>query len=273
MLRLITLPFRWVRAARYALIAVGAALSGLGLWMQINGIPPAGEPVVSGLGDLMALVIDGPTTVFGVFSKIGGVMAMLGLFGMTVHDIAPARAVASDEAADQQQQTADPVTASTWQDRLAAKTVPQPAERVVKSTGTALRIGVIGVVICAFLAVLGATLLGGPVGQAPTIAAASTPGQAMIRAHLATDGVVSDASPAAASALAAFAIPNFDPTTIVPWVKVRLAAALAGDQAAMITLGSIFGGIFVLLLGIKIMFALRRDRAAQRTPTRRVSYS
>lgn len=277
MLRFITLPFRWVRATRYLLIAAGALVSGLGLWMQIKGVPSAGEPVVSGLREAMALVMDGPTTVFGVFSKIGGVIALLGLLGMTVHDIAPAKTADPDEPADkptdQPEHVTTPMAASTWQERLAAKSGPQPAERVVKSTGTALRIGIVGLVICAFLAVLGATLLGGPIGQGPAIVASSTPGQAMIRAHLTAGGVVSDTSPAVPSALAALSIPKFDPATIVPWVKVQLAAALAGDQTAMITLGSIFGGVFVALLGIKIMFAMRRDRAAQRTPTRRISYT
>ena len=270
MLRLITLPFRWVRAARYVLIAAGAIVSGLGLWMQIKGVPPAGESVVSGLRGAMALVMDGPTTIFGVFSKIGGVMALLGLLGMTVHDMAPANKASPDEPDDQPQPMTTTPAASTWQERLAAKTGPQPTERAVKSTGVALRIGVIGLVICAFLAVLGATLLGGTTGQG-VAAVATTPGHAMIRAHLATTGAISDTAPAAT--LAAFDIPKFDPATIVPWVKAQLAMALAGDKAAMITLGSIFGGLFVLLLGIKIMFAVRRDKATQRTSTRRVSYS
>ena len=154
MLRLITLPFRWVRAARYVLIAAGAIVSGLGLWMQIKGVPPAGESVVSGLRGAMALVMDGPTTIFGVFSKIGGVMALLGLLGMTVHDMAPANKASPDEPDDQPQPMTTTPAVSTWQERLAAKTGPQPTERAVKSTGVALRIGVIGLVICAFLAVL-----------------------------------------------------------------------------------------------------------------------
>ena len=80
--------------------------------------------------------------------------------------------------------------------------------------------------------------------------------------------MVNDATPVAA----AFTIPKFDPAIIVPWVKAQLAQALAGDQAAMITLGAIFGGIFVLLLGIKVMFATRRAKVQPAT-RRKLSYS
>ena len=274
MLNLVTLPFRWVRATRYALIASGAMISGLGLWLQINGVPPAGEPVISGLRGLMALVMDGPTTVFGVFSKIGGCLALLGLLGMTVHDIVPVKAPWSagpDTLLDPvpAEPALNVAVASTWQERLAAKTGPQPGAAATKSSGSMLRIGLIGLVICAFLAVLGASLLGTAPGQTATTGTAAAPGHAMIRAHLAAAGVVNDATPVAA----AFTIPKFDPAIIVPWVKAQLAQALAGDQAAMITLGAIFGGIFVLLLGIQVMFAVRRAKVTQRTSTRRISYS
>lgn len=279
MLNLITMPFRCVRTARYALIAAGAVISGLGLWMQINGVPPAGEPVVSGLSGLMALVLDGPTTVFGIFSKIGGVLALLGLLGMTVHDMAPAKdaapLTADPDPVEQPQVLASPQTASTWQERLAAKSAPQPRDRAAVSVGSVARIGLIGVVICAFLGVLGAIFLGSA-GQVPTPANAASPaiatnlGHAMIRAHLAVAGVVTDTPPATPAAMS---LPKFDPATILPWVKSQLAQALAGDQSAMITLSSLFGGIFVLLLGIKILVAVRRDKASQRTSTKWVSYS
>lgn len=275
MLRLFTLPFRWVRATRYALIASGALISGLGLWMQINGVPPAGEPVISGLRDLMALVMDGPTTVFGVFSKIGGVMALLGLLGMTVQDIAPAgrRVTRADPAPDIQSalMVSDPA-ASTWQERLAAKTGPQPREPAVKSTRSSLRFAVVGLVICAFLTVLVAALLGAAPGQAPAGADSAGPGHAMIRAHLAAAGAISDEGPV--FGLAEFAVSKFDPAVIVPWVKAQLALALGGDQAAMITLGSLFGGIFVLMLGIKIVFGLRRSKTLGRQVSlRQIGYN
>lgn len=276
MLSHLALPFRFVRAARYGLIASGALISGLGLWMQIKGIPSGGEALVGGLRDLVSLALDGPVTIFGVFSKIGGVLALLGLLGMTVHDIAPAKSAATDDPTpDHKPEVVGTVgpAMSTWQERLAAKAEPQQREQTPKSAVSALRFGLVGLVLCAFLAALAATFLGSSAGQVPVVADASAPGHAMIRAHLAAAGVVSDTAPAAPSALAALSIPKFDPTTIVPWVKVQLTKALAGDQAAMITLGSIFGGIFVLLLGTKIMFAVRRDKATQRTSTRRVSYS
>lgn len=272
MLHLITLPFRWVRATRYALIASGALISGLGLWMQINGVPPAGAQVVTGLSGLMALVMDGPTTVFGVFSKIGGCMALLGLLGMTVHDLAPAKTAfePNPDPEDQPRVAAEPTAASTWQERLAAKSDPAPVTKAPKSGGTVLRMGLIGAVICAFLAVLAATLLGGQAGTAPVIANAGAPGHAMIRAHLTAAGAIGDAAPATIAA--GYTIPKFDPAIILPWIKAQLAQALAGDQTAMITLGALFGGLLVLLLGIKIIFAMRRDKVSQRTPTRRASY-
>ena len=174
---------------------------------------------------------------------------------------------------------------STWQERLAAKSAHQPPEKAAgtpRSVGTMLRVGVIGAVICAFLAVLGATFLGsaGPgsigsgAGSAPQIAANLSPAQAMIQGHLANAGASGATTSAPnASVVGAFAIPKIDPAALVPWVKDQLTRALSGDQVAMITLGSIVGGMFILLLGIKVMFAVRRDRASQRTSTRRISYT
>jgi hypothetical protein len=277
MLNLITMPFRLVRASRFVLIALGALISGFGLWMQIKGVPPGVDPIVAALRSVMTPVLDGQVTVFGLFSKIGGVLALLGLLGMTIHDIAPAAPpnsakpdAAPDLAAPEMRQTP---AETTWQERLAAKTADNPNSRKAqpRAAGSVLRVGVIGLVICAFLAVLGATFLGqsGPNGTQQTVAANLSPAQAMIRSHLAASGVTGPVR----SADTALTIPKFDPSTIVPWVKDQLALALAGDQEAMITLGSIVGGIFVLMLGIKIMFAVRRDKARQQARPRGVSYS
>jgi hypothetical protein len=266
MLHLITMPFRFVRTCRFALIILGALISGIGLWMQIKGVPPGVDPVVSVLRDVMTPMLDGQVTVFGMFSKIGGVLALLGLLGMTIHDIAPAGT--ADAGPDDLPEpaavaVANSAATSTWQERLAAKTEPQLTRHAVtapRSFGSVLRIGAIGAVICAFLAVLGATFLGNSApGSASSAAVADlSPAQAMIQGHLADAGAIS-ATGQPRPVAATFSIPKLDPTAIVPWVKTQLALALTGDQTAMITLGSIIGGIFVLLLGIKIMFAARRD--------------
>ena len=280
MLNLITLPLRFVRKCRFALIILGALIGGFGLWMQINGVPPAVEPVIVTLRSLLMPVLQEQATIFGMFSKIGGVMALLGLLGMTIHDITSPKVappVAKAELALLFIER-EPAT-STWQERLAAKTEPQikllaaPAPRLF---GSKLWTGVIGAVFCAFLGALGATFLGnagaGPAD--PTLALANlSPAQAMIQGHLANAGAADLPSSTVVSAAGSFAIPKLDPAALVPWVKEQLALALTGDQTAMITLGSIVGGIFVLLLGLTLMFALRRDKARQQTSTRRTSYS
>lgn len=293
MLNLISLPFRFLRTCRFGLIALGALISGLGLWMQIKGVPPGLDPIVAVLRGLVGPVLDGPVTIFGIASKIGGVLALAGLLGMTVHDIAPAARLGVVDQPLPEPTEASGTTpmqqSSTWQDRLAAKTAPPPPQRASRTFGSTLRMGVVGLVICAFLAVLGATFLGhaglgkagagntglGDVdaGQTGTAQSAAnlSPAQAMIQGHLARAGFTPVANPAGGQPR--FAIPKLDPAVIVPWVKQQLALALSGDQTAMITLGSIFGGIFALLLGIKISFAVRRDKASQRTSTRRISYS
>ena len=308
MLNLISLPFRFLRTWRFGLIALGALISGLGLWMQIKGVPAGLDPFVAVLRGLVDPVLDGPATIFGIASKIGGVLALAGLLGMTVHDIAPAaRLGVMDQPLPEPTEAAGPTPmqqASTWQDRLAAKTASPTPQRASRSFGSTLRMGVAGLVICGFLAVLGATFLGNvglgnaglgnaglgnaglgnagagntglgdvDAGQTGTAQSAAnlSPAQAMIQGHLARAGFTPAANPAEVQPR--FAIPKLDPAVIVPWVKQQLALALSGDQTAMITLGSIFGGIFVLLLGIKISFAMRRDKASQRTSTRRISYS
>jgi hypothetical protein len=233
---------------------------------------------VAAMRGLMTSMLDGQVTVFGMFSKIGGVLALLGLLGMTIHDIAPAKMEESEALPGTEVPVeASTPAASTWQERLAAKTEPQLKTRAAvapRSFGSVLRTGAIGAVICAFLAVLGATFLGqtGPGAAGSATLAELSPAQAMIQGHLAQAGAIS-AADQPRSVTAGFSIPKLDPAAIVPWVKNQLALALTGDQTAMITLGSIFGGIFVLLLGIKIMFAVRRDKATQRTSTRRISYS
>lgn len=281
MLNLISLPFRFLRTCRFGLIALGALISGLGLWMQIKGVPPGMDPIVTVLRGLVNPVLDSPVTIFGIASKIGGVLALAGLLGMTVHDIAPAaRLGVIDQPLPEPTEvsgTTPMQQASTWQDRLAAKTESQPRGRVAadpRTFGAVLRMGAIGAAICGFLAVLGATFLGNAGSGSSGLAALASlsPAQAMIQGHLADAGAIS-AVASAPSAVAGLSIPKLDPAVILPWVKNQLALALSGDQTAMITLGSIVGGIFVLLLGIKITFAVRRDKARQQTGSRRTSYS
>jgi hypothetical protein len=281
---IISLPFRFVRAGRFGLIAVGAGITGLGLWLQINGVPPGVDPVIAGLNMLLSPVVDPQHTVFGLLSKVGGVMALLGLLGMTLHDIAPAGAKIA-EADDDLMSTFAPEPApakpaqSTWQERLAAKSDTTPVAQAAKSRsiGSVLRKTVVGLVICAFLAVLGATIYGQMNGGAVTATQATaqpSTGRAMVQAHLAQAGAIAapaSAAPSSTPAAMAFDIPKFDPATIVPWVKDQLARALAGDQAAMINLGSIVGGIFVLMLGIKIIFARKRGKA--RAQIRQMGYN
>ena len=273
---IISLPFRFVRAGRFGLIAVGAGVTGLGLWLQINGVPPGVDPVISGLNLLLSPVVDPQNTVFGLLSKVGGVMALLGLLGMTLHDIVPAggRAVEPDDdlspIPEDEPALVRPVQ-STWQERLAAKSNAAPSAPVARTRSftAVLRRFVVGLVICAFLAVLGATIYGqmNPGGSA---AATQTPGRAMITAHLAQTGAI--AAPASAPVAVSFEIPKFDPATIVPWIKDQLARALAGDQAAMITLGSIVGGLFALMVVFNIIFALRRNKS-RRSAIREMGYN
>lgn len=269
---IITLPFRLLRTVRFVLIGLGAVITGCGLWLQINGIPMALAPVLTALR--AALAVDPQATAFGMMSRIGGVLGLMGLLGMTLHDIAPRRPPAAPDVSDLDAgapasgpAARGQAAQSTWQERLAAKSAvrpaPGPVARPAFSFAAMLRKIIILLVIGAFLAVLAATLSGYVNPAAPALADAG-PGQAMIRAHLAVAG---GASAPAALALSAFNLPDLTATDLVPWVKETLARALTGDQDAMILLGSIAGGVFALLVAISVMVTVRRRRA----PGRRVS--
>ena len=284
---IITLPFRTVRAGRFALIGIGAIITGLGLWLQINGIPDSIAPVISTIGKLLSPLIDPQNTVFGLMSKIGGVLGLLGLLGMTMHDIAPARSGEAD-AEDGPLPVYTPVITlaakpaqSTWQERLAAKTVtgspriPQIKHR--RSFADMLRLVLASAVVIAFVAVLAATFFGLPQTTATNTASVALPGRAMIQAHLAggLQGQQAIAVPQTAATPAAFdfALPDVDPAVVLAWGKDQLARAMTGDQDAMIKLGSIVGAIFALMLILKILFSLGRRKAVRRSQIGQMGYN
>ncbi len=130
MLNLITLPLCFVRKYRFALIILGVLIGGFGLWMQINGVPPGVEPVIAALRSLLMPVLQEQATIFGIFSKIGGVMALLGLLGMTIHDITPSKVAKPVAKAEPALLFIEREPApSTRQKRLAVKTEPQIKEQ------------------------------------------------------------------------------------------------------------------------------------------------
>jgi hypothetical protein len=276
MRNLFSLPFRFLRICRFALITVGALIIGLGLWLQIEGVPNGVEPAIAALRGLMTPVFDEQATIFGMFSKIGGVLALLGLLGMTIQNVAPTgtpNLTATPEPATPAASNA--VSHSALQAQLVVETEPLPnvhPTRASQSFASGLRTGAIKAVICTFLMVLGATFLGsvgpGNTGQV-VIAPGQTPAQAMIQGHLASAAINIAAT---GPSTTAFSIPTLDPADVVPWVQQQLARALSGDQAAMIKLGAIVGGIFILLVGIRIMFVARRGKTTRQTRAGRVSY-
>lgn len=281
MLRIITLPFRLLRGSRFALIACGAMVTGLGLWLQINGVPPMIAPAVDLLRQTLGGVMDPQITVFGMLSKLGGVLALLGLLGMILQDLTRRTTTAAPQFVPVPGQAAD-AAHSTWQDRLAARTASKSTDEPASlaahkprfSLAKALQsLGAL-MVIGAVLAVLGAAFLGPD--SAPQ-SATQTLAQSMIRAQLAGAGDalaldVAIGAPATASPRA-FDLPQIDPATFVPWAREVLTRASAGDQDAMLMLGAIAGGLVAVLLGLKVIFGTGRRKSTRGTTTGKMQYT
>ncbi len=247
---------RLLHRSAFALLVLSALVMGLGVWGQIEHnrleqaraetfvtsgeegvsampVPAILRPFEDNMIPPILLGDSGHPTVFGVFSRLGGAIGLMGLLLFTLQGRAPALRIPEAEPAELEPQTMQQAQAAPlaeWQRRLKDKMRDESSEvaavlrepRQSPVSGNLAYRAVLGIVVLAFVTLSAAVLLGKSGGAA-----------------------------------------NVDIAAFTAQIRAQLDAALQGDQIAMIALGKMAAVALgtVLILGV-LMSRLKPARRA-----------
>ncbi|MCF2871066.1 hypothetical protein L0664_08305 [Octadecabacter sp. G9-8] len=247
--------------------------------LQMPADPIVIWPYVQGRDVALAPAQPGDLTIFGVLSKVAGVIGLIALgkmvFGRKPEDDAPLDrpetadvvmdvAAVETNAAPLWKQRAGLVDPSDFADEPATfepavfdtptsqgATSEVPVMDAPKRTGFGVRKVLIGVVGALFVLGLVATIsdLIAKSSSTETVAEISTQ---EIFAQTAADIVVPDADPNRHWT-------DIDVTPVIEWFVAKSILAASGDAEAQITMGMIFGGFFVAMVMLRFFFVMRRN--------------
>ena len=250
-----------LRSGPIGLGVSAVAVLALGYYLHVSGNTQAAA---------LATNVAGGMTVFGLFSKIAGAIGLLALAGLVFKPQAKAEAfpqeVEAPDAALQsthitsQQRPAKPVlkhrSGLVSPDEMDAHdpaytgASKEDADIVKPRRGFGLRKVMVGLVGGLFVLGLVSTVSGLIAKSAPVEVAQVQTIQQAVAAGVA-DTIVPDADPNRHWT-------DIDVTPIVEWFTAKFLLAVAGDVAAQLLLGMIFGGVIASLIAIRTFFVLRR---------------
>ena len=236
-------------------------------------------PYVEGREAALAAPQPGEMTIFGLLSKIAGVIGLLALGklvlrpeGGTQSEAATAQAQPVQSAAPVRagmQSMYEPLAETMGFDEAAdvmayepasAVQMPETEDAIVvpKRGGIGVRKIWVGIVGAAFLLLLGSVVFGLVQDSTATNAPVAVTSVQEIAAETVADYVVPDADPNRHWT-------EIDVTPIVEWVVAKGVLALAGDMDAMITIAMIAGGVLFAPMMLWFFFKTRRSLGPKTT--------